>query len=300
MASGTEVKRSQLEHRLCLFDAGVAALSRTAPGAPPDCYLCPLCLRYLTRASVAARALTMEHVPPAAVGGTRMLLTCVDCNNASGVQYDSHMAPAEAYRTFGTPESTGPIEATVTLDGVSNRGLVKFDGRTLEHVGIEKRNDPRVLAQFGELLPTLGKGADVEVSFTGPSPESFKRAAIGWLRSAYLATFSLLGYRYTLRSELDVVREAIATGRTDLVPVVTRPEWTRQRIAIVPSAPDWLAGSVVVIQDATLTFLPSGRRDCDVLARLIALKTAAVGQIAGFDYEVVLGWPKHPEYRADQ
>ena len=294
------MKQSQLEHRLRLFDDGVEALSRTIDGAPPDYYLCPLCLRYLSRASVAASALTMEHVPPESVGGTRMLLTCRDCNNASGVLYDSHMAPAEAYRTFGTPESTGAIEATVTLNGVSNRGLLKFDGQTFEHVGIEKRNDPRVLADFRALLPKLSDRTEVEVSFLGPSVESFGRAAVGWLRSAYLATFCLLGYHYILRPELGVVREAIATGRADLVPVVTRSEWVPLRIAIVASAPGWLAGSVVVIQDATLTVLPSGRQDCDVLERLRALRTSNVGSIAGFDYEVVLGWPKHPEYRADQ
>ncbi|WP_369188879.1 HNH endonuclease [Streptomyces sp. R08] len=57
-------------------------------------YLCPCCLYVFPFESVAAQILTIEHVPPKALGGKEMLLTCKRCNNDAGRDFDSPRAEA--------------------------------------------------------------------------------------------------------------------------------------------------------------------------------------------------------------
>src|SRR5438552_3370473 len=59
------------------------------------------------------------------------------------------------------------------------------------------------------------EGRSFDLTFRGYD-EPRARAAL--LRSAYIAAFALLGYRYILRSALDVVRDQIAKPDADLIP----------------------------------------------------------------------------------
>ena len=74
----------QMDKRLRWFDEGAAALRRVFGQAgrgdelpaSADCYACPCCLGLYYREAVARRVLTLEDVPPKALGGRPMLLTC--------------------------------------------------------------------------------------------------------------------------------------------------------------------------------------------------------------------------------
>lgn len=89
-----------MDKRLYWFDEGASTLrlvlERQGRGhqlpSVDDYYACPCCLGVYPRAAVAARALTIEDVPPKVLGGHPMLLTCVQCNSSSGTNFDAHAA----------------------------------------------------------------------------------------------------------------------------------------------------------------------------------------------------------------
>ena len=99
-------------------------------------------------------------------------------------------------------------------------------------------------------------------------PFSPKRAAASWLRSAYLAFFATLGYRFILRPELDQVRQRIknpehpdpATFR------IVRPEVSDQPMLLRVEGPD-VFRSYVMIYDRHVVFLPR-YSDRELYARL--------------------------------
>jgi len=56
-----------------------------------DIFVCPLCFRYFTRTEVLNQnddegSVTIEHIPPKALGGKKRTLTSVECNNEAGYQ----------------------------------------------------------------------------------------------------------------------------------------------------------------------------------------------------------------------
>jgi HNH endonuclease len=55
-----------------------------------DCYICPLCFDVmLTVEEFETKELTIEHVPPKALGGSELVLTCRKCNNDTDGKFDA-------------------------------------------------------------------------------------------------------------------------------------------------------------------------------------------------------------------
>jgi hypothetical protein len=210
------------------FGKGSDAFKRAFPAlvAEIPCdqfWVCPLCLHAFGEDALEARFLTREHVPPRSVGGKRMTLTCGPCNWEGGTA-DSH-AGKEAH-LFGFAEGTLPeIKASLTtrsgtvpirLSGVGN-GLLMF--------GVpQATSESQHAAVFGDFDAASHGEKWREFSFSvGFSAFSQQRARVSWLRSACLAFFSLLGYRFVFRRELNDVRHLIREPEMDLpVPRVFR------------------------------------------------------------------------------
>jgi hypothetical protein len=72
-----------------------------------DWYLCPACLDVLlTVEEFATEQLSVEHVPPEALGGNELVLICKRCNNDAGRHFD---AEAKSSNGFG---SSSPATAS--------------------------------------------------------------------------------------------------------------------------------------------------------------------------------------------
>ncbi len=120
-----------MDKRLRWFDEGASrlrlVLDRQGHGhqlpSTGDYYACPCCLRAYPRAAVAARVLTIEDVPPRALGGRPMLLTCAECNSRSGTNFDAHAAQKATADAFLRGVVTSrKVPATSFIDGVPLRG----------------------------------------------------------------------------------------------------------------------------------------------------------------------------------
>jgi hypothetical protein len=69
---------SKAKRRRKLFERGVVAFQRVT-NTREDLYDCPMCEQPFGRDALANRQLALEHVPPQALLGRDILLTCLDC-----------------------------------------------------------------------------------------------------------------------------------------------------------------------------------------------------------------------------
>jgi hypothetical protein len=197
------------------FEQGCLAFKRSFPDIAKDVprdlfYVCPLCLVAFDEEALAVRFLTREHVPPESVGGRRMVLTCGTCNWGSGRHLDPHARREADIVGF----ATGNLQnLKAELSTPSGRVPVRLSvsGKNVQMFGVPKAASPSSHANvFRDVASATDEGKwqgfTLKVHF---APYSHRRAAVSWLRTAYLALFAALGYRFIFRPELDVVRAKI-------------------------------------------------------------------------------------------
>lgn len=202
------------------FDEGASTLRLVLDGRglgyrlPPtdSWYACPCCLVLYPR-SARNRVLTLEDVPPKALGGRRMLLTCVGCNNSSGTNFDAHAAQKAAADAFVDGKASDrKVRATSYLDGIQLHGTAQSTEDGISLVGIPERNDPAKLAAYLRALASLGEDENWDrrrFSFTIHTRYDEIKARLSWIRAAYLTAFAALGWEYILRSVMDPIRHQL-------------------------------------------------------------------------------------------
>ncbi len=169
-------------------------------------YLCPLCIEWFDDLA----DLTLEHAPPESVDGRPIAVTCRDCNSRGGHTVDHELRRVETVLEFAERRMTAPMPATFRIGDVEQRGQAIFGPDGLKLAGIPKQNHPETTeAVTAALEQAAASGStDWTIGLTFQSP-NYRRAAVGWLRTAYIVVFAMLGYTYVLRAELDLVREQI-------------------------------------------------------------------------------------------
>ena len=217
-----------MDKRLRWFDEGASrlrlVLNRQGHGhqlpSTGDYYACPCCLRAYPRAAVAARVLTIEDVPPRALGGRPMLLTCAECNSRSGTNFDAHAAQKATADAFLRGVVTSrKVPATSFIDGVPLRGTAESTENGISLVGIPQQNDPRVQADYIDALGSLADAgsAGSRFSFTIHTRFDEARARLSLIRAAYLAAFAALGWSYILRPVMQPIRDQLKSPEDQIL-----------------------------------------------------------------------------------
>jgi hypothetical protein len=244
--------------------------------------------------------LTDEHVPPEAVGGRPLVLTCRSCNNASGKLLDEAMADEEKLRTFGKPHTLGPLPGSVTFEGIRNNGSIRFDGATFVMIGDPGQNNPATLAAHTHSLDRLASGSSFELRFR--VRRNPRRAGLGWLRSAYLAAFAVYGYRYALQPAFGPLRAAIADpGGGFFDPVILRSpdEGALDPLIVEVTAPASLGGCRAVLFGPRLVLLPPWRAPEDWFATLRERVTVESAKSLTVVSLIGRRFPEYPMYLTD-
>ena len=176
------------------FEAGRKFIADEDPG-----YICPICLGIFRD----REALTLEHVPPEAVGGKALCLLCKPCNNGSGHSTDAALHErAEAAQVLRTGQSRRFLKLKIeelALNGTIER---KDDGSEVQLA--TGRNDPAKVEEFLRRMRNSEPGAQLQVWYPNRFNDHF--AMVGYLKVAYLYAFAKFGYGYILRPCLDSVR----------------------------------------------------------------------------------------------
>lgn len=260
MVGSREPKRTDMADKQYLFDQGEAAANMLWGLAGQ--YVCPLCQARFQRQALENEELTLEHVPPAAIGGTAIILTCKRCNNTAGHTIDAAAASREALQDFQRmmlkAEVGAKARATITW---GNERLtvdveVEQDGTTgLKVLG--KLNNPAKVQAAMEFMKRLAaEGRTDGYTFQVTSFQRFnpRLARASDLRSAFLLCVAKFGYSYGFNTALkDVLRQV--THPND--PIIDR--WwfdnhaDAQQNTLAVAEQD---GIVVVTFAGLLTFLP--------------------------------------------
>ena len=270
-----------------------------------DYYACPCCLVAHPRAAVAARALTIEDVPPKALGGRPMLLTCVECNNSSGTNFDAHAAQKAIADAFVRGAITPRVRATSHIDGIPLRGTAHSTENGISLVSVPRQNDPKIEAAYMQAMDSLVQEgcASPRFSFTVHTRFDEARARLSLIRASYLAAFAGLGWSYILRPEMKPIRDQLKSPGVQLLETYIfrdsdSPDSTRRLLLV--NDPDELR-CVAVMLGEYMVFLP-GLRDPLTWDELVAAlcRRREVGDrlnLALSGKEVP--WPTRPMYLLD-
>ena len=296
------------------FDEGAAKLRMVLakqgrdgelPSADPY-YACPCCLRVYPRVAVTAKVLTIEHVPPEALGGLPMLLTCADCNSSSGTKFDSHATQKAVADAFVRGETVNRrVRATSYIDGIPLRGYAQSTEDGISLVGIPKQNNPRELAAFLEALGSLAdqENASSRFSFTIHTRYDEARARLSLIRAAYLAAFAGLGWSYILDPVMQPVRNQLNNPESRALEtyIFRDPNSSSsvQRLLIVNN-PDELRCVAVIIGEYSV-FLPGLCQPMtwDETAAAFCRRREADDRLSVTLHGKEVPWPKEPTYFLD-
>lgn len=301
------MKTSLREHlNLPYWRAGAEAFAKLDLGLP-SYYVCPLCLHGFTQDQ--APDLTRDHVPPDAVGGRRLVLTCPGCNNQktshkSGRNVDSDAAELERVRDFFRRKPGRPYSVRYRTEGgidVNAEAEWSADG-ALSIAGLPGSNPPGALNHLNLELTCRwreGRGWPTsQLSVRFRHRVSLQHVSVSWLRAAYLAAFAALGYRYIFRRQLDLVRKQIREPDTSLikgfyqeVPADAAKEWA----IILLSSPRWARG-IAVQMGEQLVLLPYLDDASTYYERLV--RESEEGMTMTFAGKA-FPWPNRAEFRLD-
>ena len=214
-----ESARVRLRRRL--FRQGAAAANALA--GYDGIYFCPICKREFDTNALELRCLTLEDVPPKALGGRPIILTCKDCNNTAGHTVDAAAANREKQDQFLQTLIGGRAgfggRAKLKIGGVTinidlhNEGEVK----TLKVIA---ENDPKRVKKTREYLDQLAdenRWEGEEFKITAAATYHARLARVSELRTAFLAATAAFGYRYAFDPSLDRVREQILKPKEEIL-----------------------------------------------------------------------------------
>jgi hypothetical protein len=298
------------------FDAGAGALRRTLTAHgftdevaeldrrfPDGGYACPCCLVAYGRGALAdePRTLTEEHVPPELAGGRELLLTCAQCNNASGRVWDIHASRHQHLHDAVLGRSGDSVQATLTIGDFPVRGRFDGSGAVPSFKYVPEVNDPAVATAAGAFLEQIiGAGMEIEFQVGYTRRIDGDAAAWSWIRSAYLAAFAVYGYRFALLRVLEPVRLRLASPQPAPAPqlVVEVPSMPSgpPRMFLVRE-PEHLRGLMVSFGRVRV-FLPAWhfpRQVGDIEQGVIALPPGANPQLLAAE----VAWPTEPQYLLD-
>lgn len=171
-----------------------------------DSLICPLCWQ-----EAGFNSLSLEHVVPGSVGGTRRVLSCESCNNRDGSSLDSQLR--NLIRSADAWTGKGTLRGRVSLGDHSAAVNCQIDPQSelkVEIVG--KASDPTAVAGIREKMKA-GEARKISLSTTSFDPLELNAAI---MRAGYLAAYDFFGYRYIAREDVQLIRRKIADRTLDV------------------------------------------------------------------------------------
>jgi hypothetical protein len=279
------------------FDKGYEAFSTAFPQIAAKIpfhpfYVCPLCLT-----AVKIDRLSREDVPPKNIGGRKIVLTCARCNSRAGHDMDDDMRLEADLHNFATGGTVVDHHAVLRTQAGRVPIQLSAEARSIRAVvvGAATRpgQDKAIEADFSRAA-NEGKWHDYELHIEF-EPFSIPKAATSWLRSAYLAFFTLLGYRFILRPEMQVVRNRITHPESELPSRfrIICPQPVREAQLVQIDAPAELR-SFAMFYDRNIVLLPQ-YGDPDLYDRLVRQPNAEMITASGGIFD----WPTKPSFLHD-
>lgn len=188
-----------------LFDEYAKSLNARDPKLK-DMFICPICMRSFYKEDINNGAISIEHIPPEAIGSSIKTITCTKCNNDIGTKLQAHMNNYVREKDLLAGRLLKPIPAKVKIDGrvihmqiTENKGGGKWTA-----VSVVSQLPPDI-QRPEDLKKYAGERATISLQI----PVSKEIVDAAYLHSAYLALFSLFGYPYIMQPFLNLIRKKI-------------------------------------------------------------------------------------------
>ena len=180
-----------------------------------DYYICPLCLKTFNLIDLSEEEkdiLSLEDIPPKALGGKATLVTCKTCNNTCGHKVDSFLTNELEYR-FGEKKRSSDGQRVILSTGENKTNAILSIGKEKDLI-FHFHGNPKQQQKSLHLISTLQNyGSNWNLNMTLLASKEKKRnnfaAKVALLKTAYLFAFERLGYSYILNDSLTLVREQI-------------------------------------------------------------------------------------------
>lgn len=170
--------------------------------ATRDGLVCPLCYEIFLKNDLdqdSPNPLTLEHIEPDSIGGTKCTLTCKRCNNNSGKTIDKAIKDHVDFKL----DNTSRIR--YDFNGILLKGGLKIsDKKKLLLASIRLNND--YLKQ--NIHDFFNSRQKVEIKFRMEQP-SIRKINCGLLKIAHLKMFNLYGYGYLFNPSTRKIVEQI-------------------------------------------------------------------------------------------
>jgi hypothetical protein len=270
-----------------------------------DWYLCPLCLDVmLTVEEFGTNELTVEHVPPKALGGHELVLTCRTCNNHAGSKFDAEADKQRRLWQFLSGHSEHPETAAFTLGDITTRVEMHADGRAgMLLIGVPQINNPADMDLMEQHMRMLSETRNTDFSFTVTTRLRYfpDRARVSWIRTAYLAAFALFGWRYILQPTLQPIRDQLKNPSAVTLPLLStyNPDGDpgRHELWVIKQPSDHQSLLAISGRHGVFLPLPNDPRSLEELARSLGARAdEAVRHTFKGD---MFPWPSRPEHLLD-
>jgi hypothetical protein len=279
------------------FELGAQAVSRVWTKLPFG-YVCPLCGTGFPPTEI--EQLTFEHAPPASLGGREIAITCKSCNSTAGYSVDINMRRYEDALDFRLGTMTKPVRICLEVAGQVQNATLLSESTGIKIIGLPKCNPPgtgKAITKEIERLIAEGSASNLRFRVTSAQTHSPRLVRRGWLRSAYLVAFALLGYRYAFSDALRPVRDQfIPAGSAELarfhllIPGV--PAVERHLFLIDRPKP---FGCLAVQMGRHAVFLPRRTDDLNLFQHLDATTGSEFHSMITDEIE----WPNEPRHLMD-
>lgn len=176
-------------------------------------YICPICLNQFQECDLTNKRnqnfLTEEDAPPEKLNGSRIALTCKDCNSKAGYQIDAHLI-----------HRIRNLDDKYYLNSASQQRRIKFENSSIgsslspkgngiiEVVHKPENNNPKLLEKFIYTLKnkSVGQILNLTPRYKNIKDDCVERAL---LKTAYIITFSKFGYIFLLDEYYNSIRTQI-------------------------------------------------------------------------------------------
>jgi hypothetical protein len=271
---------------------------------PEDWYLCPLCLDGVTIEELDTGELTVEHVPPEALGGAELVLTCKQCNHRAGGKFDGQAHIEERLRRLAAGQADRPETVTFSVDGIGTRVEMHTAGPGgmlfLGVPGINKPGDAERMEEYIRKL-SASRSTDFRITNTPQARYSPDHARVSWARTGYLAAFALLGWRYILQPALQPIRDQLMNPSAVTLPSLSMyipdSKADRREIWIVREPARLQSLLVMAGQHGVFLPLPNDHRTLSELASSVGPGTDGPVKLAVTGG--VFPWPAGPAHLLD-
>lgn len=270
-----------------------------------DWYLCPLCLDGVTIEELDTGELTVEHVPPKALGGNELVLTCRQCNSISGGKFDGPAHTKDRLRRLLSGHSERPETVTIDVDGFATRVEMRTAGQTgMLFFAVPDMNKPADAERMEEHMRELSttRSTDFGIAITPRAKYSPDHARISWVRTGYLAGFALFGWRYILQPALQPIRDQLMNPSAVTLPALSMyvldGDPGRREIWVVKKPVERRSLLVMCGQHGVFLPLPSDSRNLAELAGSVVGPDTGGPVRHDFTGDMI-PWPSGPEHLLD-